>query len=529
MVQDTRQLFPNELELRARLKRKVIVLAVVERARKKQSSRIANLKDGDANTKFFHLRVNARRRKNHIHRLKHNNGWVTGHDDKEKIIFDHFKSVMGRGDTSSHDFNWTELNFTMPVLHSLGEPFTEEEIKAAITQMPDDKVPGLDGFTGSFFKRCWEIIKVDVMAVVHLFGDLHVENFHWLNSANIALLPKKEGAEEIVDYRPISLIHIVAKILSKTLANRLGPFMDELVSNAQSAFIKKRSIHDNFLYVKNLATRYHKSKTPSLLFKLDIRKAFDSVRWGYLLDLLEKRGFPARFRNWIAALLATASSRVLLNGVAGLPIKHGRGIRQGDPLSPLLFVFSIDTLAQILERATAHSLLHKLKGRGNIIRTSLYADDAAIFVSPIKEDIQNLSCILHNFGKVTGLSTNFLKTSVVPIRCANLDLEDILHGIPAKRESFPIRYLGLPLTVRCLKRGDIQHFEDKCAGKLPTWNGKYITTAGRASLVNSVIASQAIYYLTPLSIPASTITFINKIERAFLWAGRTTPRGQSAR
>jgi hypothetical protein len=170
-----------------------------------------------------------------------------------------------------------------------------------------------------------------------------------------------------------------------------------------------------------------------------------------------------------------------------------------------------------------------LKGRGNIIRTSLYADDAAIFVAPVKEDIQNLACILHNFGKGTGLSTNILKTSVVPIRCANLDLEDILHGIPAKRESFPIRYLGLPLTVRCLKRGDIQHFEDKCAGKLPTWNGKYITTAGRASLVNSVIASQAIYYLTPLSIPASTITFINKIERAFLWAGRTTPRGQSAR
>jgi hypothetical protein len=326
MAQDERQLFPEELELRARLKRKVIALAVVERARKKQSSRIANLKEGDANTKFFHLRVNARRRKNHIHRLKHNNGWVTGHDEKEKVIFDHFKSVMGRGDPSSHDFNWAELNLTSPNLQGLGEPITEDEVKVAIAQMPGDKAPGPDGFTGSFFKRCWETIKGDVMAVVHLFGNLHAENFHWLNSANIALLPKKEGAEEISDYRPISLIHAIAKILSKTLANRLGPLMDELVSNAQSAFIKKRSIHDNFLYVKNLATRYHRNKTPTLLFKLDIRKAFDSVRWGYLVDLLEKRGFPARFRNWILALLSTASSRVLLNGVAGLPIKHGRGL-----------------------------------------------------------------------------------------------------------------------------------------------------------------------------------------------------------
>jgi PIN domain nuclease of toxin-antitoxin system len=99
-----------------------------------------------------------------------------------------------------------------------------------------------------------------------------VENFHWLNSANIALLPKKDGAEEVSDYRPISLIHAIAKIVAKLLANRLGPHMDELVSNAQSAFIKKRSIHDNFLYVKNLATRFHKNKTPALLFKLDIRR-----------------------------------------------------------------------------------------------------------------------------------------------------------------------------------------------------------------------------------------------------------------
>jgi mannosylglycoprotein endo-beta-mannosidase len=145
------------------------------------------------------------------------------------------------------------------------------------------------------------------------------------------LLPKKEGAEEIVDYRPISLIHAIAKIIAKMLSIRLGPYMDSLVSNAQSAFIKKRSIHDNFLYVKNLATRLHKSKTSALLFKLDIRKAFDNVRWDYIVDLLQKRGFPSRFRNWIVALLTTSSSRVLLNGVAGLPIRHGRGLETRRP------------------------------------------------------------------------------------------------------------------------------------------------------------------------------------------------------
>jgi hypothetical protein len=137
------------------------------------------------------------------------------------------------------------------------------------------------------------------MRAINLFGDLHVANFHWLNSANIALLPKKDGAEEISDFRPISLIHGIAKIIAKMLSLRLAPHMDDLVSKAQSAFIKKRSIHDNFLYVKNLVARLHKRKIPALLFKLDIRKAFDSVRWDYIIDLLQKRGFPPRFRNWV--------------------------------------------------------------------------------------------------------------------------------------------------------------------------------------------------------------------------------------
>jgi hypothetical protein len=269
---------------------------------------------------------------------------------------------MGRGAPRSHDFNWEDLHFKNPDLHCLGEPFSEDEVKNAINQMPNDKAPCPDGFTGAFFKKCWEIIKVDIMKVIELFGNLHTENFHWLNSTNIALLPKKDGAEEVSDFRPISLIHAIAKIIAKMLANRLGPFMNDLVSNAQSAFIKTRSIHDNFLYVKNLAKRFNKARVPTLLFKLDIYKAFDSIRWEYILDLLQRRGFPPRFRDWISVLFSTATLRVLLNGIAGAPISHDRGLRQGDPLSPLLFVIAIDPLSQILDNATRLGLFISFVG-----------------------------------------------------------------------------------------------------------------------------------------------------------------------
>jgi hypothetical protein len=125
-----------------------------------------------------------------------------------------------------------------------------------------------------------------------------------------------------------------------------------------------------------------------------------------------------------------------------------------------------------------------------------------------------LATILESFGMVTGLCTNFQKSSVVPIRCLNINLDDILEGIVASRASFPLRDLGLPLSVWHLKRVDFQHLEDKCAGKLPCWDGKYITMAGRTGLVKST--SQATYYLTSLGVSPGTLSFINKIERAFL-------------
>jgi hypothetical protein len=116
---------------------------------------------------------------------------------------------------------------------------------------------------------------------------------------------------------------------------RLAPLMDALISPCQSAFIKKWTIHDNFLYVRNLTRMFHRTKTSTLLLKLDISKAFDSDRWDYLISLMERRGFPTWWRNWISALLAFSTSSVLLNGIPLEPILDGRGLRQGDPPPPL--------------------------------------------------------------------------------------------------------------------------------------------------------------------------------------------------
>ena len=136
-----------------------------------------------------------------------------------------------------------------------------------------------------------------------------------------------------------------------------------------------------------------------------------------------------------------------------------------------------------------------------MVHTSLYADDAQSLWPPIKRDIDNLASILRGFGDVTGLCSNFQKSSVVPIRCNHLDLEQILQSMPAARASFPVKYLGLPLSVWQLKKVDFQYLEDKAASKLVTWEGQNITTIGRTTLVRSVITSQAVFSIMPLIVP----------------------------
>jgi hypothetical protein len=223
--------------------------------------------------------------------------------------------------------------------------------------------------------------------------------------------------------------------------------MNEIMSHSQSAFIKTRTIHDNFMYVRNTARLLHRRKVPALLIKLDIAKAFDTVRWDYLLDLMQRLGFPQRWRALMTTLLSTATSRVLLNGIPGKDILHGRGLRQGDPLSPLLFDIAIDPLQRLLEKATEAGLISAMPGGLQGPRVSLYADDAAIFLAPSAHDVAGLASILQHFGEVTGLVTNVAKSSIAPIQCAGINLEEVLANFPATTTPFPIKYLGLPISL----------------------------------------------------------------------------------
>jgi hypothetical protein len=315
----------------------------------------------------------------------------------------------------------------------------------------------------------------------------------------MVLLPKRADASAVKDYRPISLMHSFAKLFMKVLATRLASRIDELVGIEQSAFIKGRCIQDNFIYVRALLRRLHRSKTPSLLMKLDISKAFDSVSWVYLLDMLRVRGFGVRWRNWIAAFLSSASSRVLFNGEEGASISHRRGLRQGDPLSPLLFILAMEPLSRLFDLATDDGLLSPVAGS---IRCSLYADDVALFIKPTAGEVSAAKAILQVFGEVSGLVVNLSKSQAIPIRCGDIDTATILQPAGLQISTLPCTYLGMPLSLRRLRRVDIQPLIDKIAARLGHWQGKLMSRAGRLTLLRAVLSALPVFFMTAHPLPA---------------------------
>jgi mannosylglycoprotein endo-beta-mannosidase len=268
---------------------------------------------------------------------------------------------------------------------------------AVIRSQELDKAPGPNGFTGRFYTACWPIIKADVMAAFEVLWRGDCRGLHVANQALISLLPKCADAVEVKEFRPISLIHSVAKLMSKVLSTRLAPSMPQTVGPHQSVFTRGRCLRDNFQLVQATARKLHRLRRDAILLKLDITKAFDTVDWAFLLDMLAKLGFGHSWISMVCGLLGTASTHVVVNGAASDLIYNRRSLQQGDPLSPLLFNSVMDVLHLMIEKAATDGLLTSLANNGLRHRTSMYVDDVVIFLCPTPLDLRTCSTIVEDF------------------------------------------------------------------------------------------------------------------------------------
>lgn len=234
---------------------------------------------------------------------------------------------------------------------------------------------------------------------------------------------------------------------------------------------------------------------------------------------MQHLGFGPHWRNWVCILLSTASTRVLINGTPGPPVYHRKGLRQGDPISPMLFVLAIDVLNKLFQKAMELGVMKRLTERHMASSLSLYADDVVLFCHPDELDLSAARELLQTFGMASGLHTNLAKCSALPIQCTPAHRDSIATHFPCPIMDFPTKYLGLPLSIRKPSSNALQPYVDRLEKKLSPWWASMLSRGERLALVRHVFCAMQTHILIAMALNPTTLRRINRLVRAFLWHG----------
>ncbi|KAL2238095.1 UNVERIFIED_CONTAM: putative mitochondrial protein [Sesamum indicum] len=453
------------------LRKKSVFLAEAERHFFYQKTKIHFLKEGDRNTKFFHDMVKRNVARNSIGAVTRANGTViTAAEGIAQEFVDYYTSLLG---TEAHTlpvddgvFEWGHI-LTSEHTAELCREVTPLEVKDAIFHISDNKAPGPDGYSSCFFKKAWNIVGDQVCrAVLDFFRSGRM--LRQLNHTIIALVPKSDHSTSVADYRPISRCNVIYKAITKIILDRLAPVLEHLIDRCQVAFVGGRNITDNIFLAQEMVRQYSRKRiSPRCTINVDLHKAFDSV--------------------------SCSSFSVALNGSLHGFFPGKKGLRQGDPMSPALFLLCMEYFSRLVKRKTTnsdfnfHPKCEKLK-----ITHLIFADDLMLFSRGDLRSIHVLMECLQEFRDTSGLTVNTSKSSIFTAGIQNEELDGILARMEFAR------------------------------GEMP-WTGKSLSYAGRLELIRSVIQGVECFWLQVFPLPAAVIEKIHRLCRNFLWNSRRAP------
>ncbi|KAL9235614.1 hypothetical protein vseg_010359 [Gypsophila vaccaria] len=498
----------------------------------KQRARIDYLTEGDRNTKFFHLKASGRRRRNRITKLEGPDGHLTTEEEElEDIAVDFFKELF----TSTHPCNFEEVlssiepKVTDEINNRLLRPFSTDEVKIALDQMHPNKAPGPDGLNANFFKTYWHIVGGDVSEfVIDILNG--TANISHINKTHIVLIPKTNNAQSMNDFRPISLCNVVYKLVAKVIVNRMKECMDKIVSEEQSAFVPGRLISDNAVIAFEA---YHhlkshsKGSTGFMAFKLDMSKAYDRVEWDFLKAMMSRLGFAAPWVDKVMKCVSTVSSSVLLNGRPSRALTPERGLRQGDPLSPFLFILCAEAFSKLIAREVHRKGIEGIKiCRGAPTITHLFfVDDSILFCKANLVNANNIVKIIRQYEEVSGQRINMTKSEIYFSPSTKSDVKQLIGSvIGAKTVIAPSKYLGLPAIVGKNKTEAFAYIKERIWKKLKGWKERTLSYAGREVLIKAVAQSIPTYHMGLFKLPKSLCDDLNRSISKFWWGHRDEGR-----
>lgn len=317
------------------------------------------------------------------------------------------------------------------------------------------------------------------------------------------------------------------KVISKIIADRLAQILPTVISKNQKGFIQGRNIKDCLcLASEAINLRHKKSYAGNIALKIDITKSFDTLDWNFLLKVLNCFGFNNTFCNWIKTILASATLSISINGAQQGYFSCSRGVRQGHPLSPLLFCLAEEALSRGIEKLVEEGKVKLITSSRNLQMPShcFYADDIMIYCKGNIESLEALRDLFTKYANSAGQVISCRKSTIYSGGISPTRLQNIINLLGCRVGTLPFNYLGVPIFKGRPKACYLQPIADKVKSKLSAWKASLLSIAGRVQLVKSVVTSMLTHTFAIYSWPISLLKDMERCIKNFIWSGDTSKR-----
>ena len=402
----------------------------------------------------------------------------------------------------------------------LDQPYLIDELISAIKSSKLNKAPGPDGYSNEFFK--YFLQELNIWLFRYFNEALSNDEFSKNSLAGIITCIPKQGKlrNDLKNWRPLTLLNTVYKFFSSMVSNRLKAVLPSIINEDQTGFISGRFIGENTRMVYDTIEYCEATNTKGLLIILDFSKAFDTIEWGFIKDVLHLFNFGEKFSQMIHLFQKNSTSKVEQNGHLSEEITLARGCRQGDPLSPYVFVLCAEILSQVIREFGG---IKGIRVHGEEFKSTQYADDTTLMVSEDIESVRNVINVLRWFKTVSGLEINNEKTKVVKIG-ASRGSSISWQGKFGFKWTTTFEILGIHYDIT--KMGEITDLNIyKKMGEIRTliriWGSRNLTPYGKVSIIKSLLMSKITHVL--LSLPSPSVICLKELYNtfsSFLWCGK---------